>query len=200
MSGFRPEVRATVILLTGSAMDDFVVAHRKILQPFSEGKIAVRHLVGGRLSRSGEEQLSNLSGIHDLQQVKGQIRHQATVHGAKLASGVRRAVVDLVEDLVVPNLVFNPQETSDAQGPSAPPGRQSSPGFRQGSGDRARRRRDHLEARAHSQVDGGQDRGRGRHAALDRRDRAVLRAASWAHCIGSPRGSSDGSPRILAIW
>lgn len=112
-AGFTPEVRATVILLTGSAMDDFVVAHRKILQPFSEGKIAVRHLVGGRLSRSGEEQLSNLSGIHDLQQAKGQIRHQATVHGAKLAPGVRRAVVDLVEDLVVPNLVFNPQESSD---------------------------------------------------------------------------------------
>jgi putative nucleotidyltransferase with HDIG domain len=111
-AGFSPEVRATVILLVDSAMTDMVVGDRKILQLFKGAPIAIRHMVGGQLARRGEKRVTDLSNIRDVEQVREHIRHQAAVHGARLPAQVRSEVVKLVQGLVEPNLVFNPDETN----------------------------------------------------------------------------------------
>ncbi|MBW2732642.1 MAG: HDIG domain-containing protein [Deltaproteobacteria bacterium] len=109
---FSGDMRASVVMLVGSAMDGLVISHTGALEPFRGKPITIRHLVQGRLGRQGEESRANFSGIKDLPQVKEGIRHQADVHGSKLSARTRKAVVDLVEGLVVPNLVFNPAEAA----------------------------------------------------------------------------------------
>ena len=109
---FSPEVRGSIGVLVGLAMSEYVISHRGALEPFKERSVSVRHLVGGTPSRRGEERLGSLGRIKDLQAVREQIRQQVAVHGVKLKSQVRDAVVDLVESLIVPNFMFNPVETS----------------------------------------------------------------------------------------
>lgn len=109
---FSGDVRSAIALLVGPAMDLIVISHRGALQPFLGKPITVRHLVGGRAGSRGEEKISNFNRIRDLQQIKEQIRHQINVHGAKLGAELRKAVVELVEGYVVPNLAFNPAETA----------------------------------------------------------------------------------------
>lgn len=108
---FSGDVRSAIALLVGPAMDLIVISHRGALQPFLGRPITVRHLVGGRAGSRGEEKIANFNRIRDLQQIKEQIRHQVNVHGAKLGVELRKAVVELVEGYVVPNLAFNPAET-----------------------------------------------------------------------------------------
>ena len=110
-SNFSAEVRATLVVLASTAMDQLVVANRGVLAPF-QPPVVIRHLVGGRSSSRGEERLATFNRLRDLQQLREQVRQQANIHGAKLSPPVRRAVVALVESLLVPNLTPNPEETS----------------------------------------------------------------------------------------
>ena len=110
---FSADVRGAFLLMLGAAIDQFVVAHRGELKPFSGRPIIVRYLLGGRLSDRGEERLDNFSRIKDPVQIRAQIRHQANVHGARLSQRVRDSLAQLVERLVVgnANLTFNQRET-----------------------------------------------------------------------------------------
>jgi cyclic-di-AMP phosphodiesterase PgpH len=108
---FSSEIRASLLALLGSATSQLVVAHRGALIPFEGSSIAVRHMVGGRLGSGGEEKVSNFGRIKDLQQVREEIRVQSTVHAAKLTPALGKVVVGLAQNLVMPNMAFNQEET-----------------------------------------------------------------------------------------
>ncbi|MCK5795743.1 MAG: HDIG domain-containing protein, partial [Deltaproteobacteria bacterium] len=109
---FSADVRAAIVVLVASAMDQMVVSHRGVLSPFAGKPVTVRRLVGGRPGTRGDEKLASFNVIKDLLQIKEQVRHQANVHGSKLDPKLRGAVVALVDGLVVPNLIFDPAETT----------------------------------------------------------------------------------------
>ncbi|PID38207.1 MAG: hypothetical protein CSB49_06780, partial [Proteobacteria bacterium] len=109
---FSPDVQAAVVALVASAMDKLVISHKGALQPFKSRPIKVRRVVQGRPQPGGEEKLTNFNRIKDLEQVKTLVRHQANVHASKLKPSQRKAVVALVECILVPNLAYDPAETA----------------------------------------------------------------------------------------
>ena len=109
---FSPDVRAAVVALVVGAMDKLVISHKGALQPFKSRPIKVRRLLQGRPQPNGEEKLTNFNRIKDLEQVKALVRHQANVHASKLKPPQRKAVVALVESILVPNLAYDPAETA----------------------------------------------------------------------------------------
>lgn len=109
---FSPDVRAAVDALVFAAMDKLVISHKGALQPFKSRPIKVRRLKEGRPQANAEEKLTNFNRIKDLEQIKAQVRHQANVHASKLKPAQRKAVVALVESILVPNLAYDPAETA----------------------------------------------------------------------------------------
>ncbi|MBK8482604.1 MAG: HDIG domain-containing protein [Proteobacteria bacterium] len=108
---FAAEVRALVIMLLGSALDNLVISHQAALEPYLGGSLTLRPLVSGRPSNRPEQRLNQLDRIRDLEQIREQVRHLAKIHGTSFAPPLRRAVVELVESTLVPNVSLNVGET-----------------------------------------------------------------------------------------
>jgi putative nucleotidyltransferase with HDIG domain len=108
---FSAELRASLLVIVGSTMNQLVISHRGSLKPYKGNPIVVRHMVGGHLGRGGEEQISNFNRIKDLQQIREEIRNQSTVHAAKLSTDPARVIVSLAQKLAVTNLSYNRGES-----------------------------------------------------------------------------------------
>ncbi|MCB9556161.1 MAG: HDIG domain-containing protein [Deltaproteobacteria bacterium] len=111
--GFSGDVKIACLAVIGTVMDQLIVSHRAVIRPFEGQPVAVRYLVGGRVGDRGEDRLTSFSRVMDLKRARALAANQTNVHGAKLPTRVRRAVLGLVRRLVVANvnLTFNRDET-----------------------------------------------------------------------------------------
>jgi cyclic-di-AMP phosphodiesterase PgpH len=108
---FSAELRASLLVIVGSTMNQLVISHNGSLRPYKGKPIVVRHMVGGHLGRGGEENISNFNRIKDLQQIREEIRIQSSVHAAKLSTDPARVIVSLAQKLAVSNLSYNRGES-----------------------------------------------------------------------------------------
>jgi cyclic-di-AMP phosphodiesterase PgpH len=109
-SSFSSDGRTSLLAIVGAAMSGYVVPHGGALQPFRNSSITIRHMVGGR-PQGGEERVSNLARIKDLQEARDELKVQAPLHVAKLPPALSKAIVTLGQELIQPNLAFSPEET-----------------------------------------------------------------------------------------
>ena len=107
------EVRGILLaLVVEEAMSNLIASRREYLQNLGKDEILVRHMRGDKLGSGGEEKVSNLGRIKDLNEVATEVQNKADVHAAKLTQPLARVVVRLAQSMLQPNLAFNSTETN----------------------------------------------------------------------------------------
>jgi len=103
---FAPTIAEHINRLLGMILETGVVANKEMLLRESEKGIALRAVGGG-----GEQKVHNLKGYYGLDQAKAIARTIGQSLLKDIHYNLRNLIIDLVQQLIQPNISFNREET-----------------------------------------------------------------------------------------